>query len=252
MTVKKLGLVFFILILVFGCLKSDYRLEVPETRSWPESGIADIFASSFNGAISVSASTDSMITVIITRICYGKDEADAKKHIDNIIATDSIHGDRLYLETDMPTKDNYTCEFDISCPESKSILLRTTNGPISTTDMGEGCDLSSENGAVTLSNSKGDVVCSTENGAVDCDMALLAASDTVDILTTNGAVLLALPSDVSASFDAKTTNGAISVLGFTNVTFTINEYGHKVGMIGTGDATISIETTNGSITIQAR
>ena len=82
----------------------------------------------------------------------------------------------------------------------------------------------------------------------------LGANESVLLVATNGDVTLTLPSDVSADFDASTTNGVVTVSGFSSVVYTIDQANHKAGTIGSGagNAAIDIGVVNGDITIQAR
>ena len=85
-------------------------------------------------------------------------------------------------------------------------------------------------------------------------MEELAANQSALLATTNGDVVLLLPSNVIADFDAITTNGEVTITGFGLVTYTVNEENPKAGSIGgiSGGATIDIPVVNGDITIQAR
>lgn len=273
---KRFILFFLVTILVAGCVKTaksyDYKLELTETRTWSAAGISRIAATTMNGAISVSATQDTIITAEITRVCYGLDSIDAENHIDNVVVTDNISGGQLTLEAEMPSehKRSYSASFDISTPESCYLVLTTINGTVSVTSMIAGADVTTTNGALSLSNTSGMMELETTNGAVtvqnhsgsvdidaengqiDCDLILLDTGESVELETANGNVMLSLPSDVSATFDALTTNGEVTVTGFALVNYSINEPTHKAGTIGSGDAIITIVTTNGNLTIRAR
>ena len=274
---KRFILFFLVTILVAGCVKTatksyDYKLEVTETRTWSAAGISRIAATTVNGAVSVSATQDTIITAEITRVCYGLDSVDAENHIDNVVVTDNISGGQLTLEAEMPgdQERSYSASFEISTPESCYLFLATINGAVSVTSMIAGADVTTTNGALSLSNTRGMMELETtngavtvqnhsgsvdidvENGPVNCDLILLDTGESVDLQMLNGNVMLSLPSDVSATFDASTTNGEVTVTGFASVNYSINEPTHKAGTIGSGNATITIITTNGDITIRAR
>jgi len=94
----------------------------------------------------------------------------------------------------------------------------------------------------------------TTNGNAICDLAVLTVGESAIVLITNGNATLSVPSDVSAMFDVRTTNGNVEVTGFPSVTYTTNEPTHKAGTIGTppGTAFITIVTVNGNVTLRAR
>ena len=255
---KKLISLFFVAsLIVVGCASEslDYELEITETRTWSAQGITQINATTENGDIIMSATQDTLITAEITRSCMGEDSTDAAGHIGNIEITDSMSGGGLTLTADMPDNDDerdYRADFDMSAPQSIHVNLATVNGSIVVEDMTAGANIGVTNGSITTDNLQGGINGAIVNGTMDCDMALLAATESALLAGTNGDVTLSLPSDVSAQFDATTVNGTVTISGFPSVSYTINETNHKVGTIGAGDATINISVANGDITIRAR
>ncbi len=235
----------------------DYDLERAETRTWPAAGINQINAATVNGAITVASTLDTLITAEITRGCSGEDSLDAEDHIDDVVVTDNIAAGQLNLEADMPDTNsnrNYHADFDMTAPAAIFLDLAAVNGAVLVQNMTAGARIRITNGAVTTENLSGGIDAATVNGAMYCDMEELTANQSALLTTTNGEVVLLLPSDVVAEFDAITTNGSVMVTGFASVTYTTNETAHKAGTIGSGggSATIDITVVNGDITIQAR
>lgn len=253
---KKICPFVLMLLMLMSCGNDefDYELELTENRTWSATNLTQLDATTINGSITVLGSQDTLITVVIAKKCLGKDSTDAAAYINNITITENINGGMLTLEADMPSNNdrNYVADFDFSAPEDIYLDLTTLNGAVSVIDMVGGLDIMITNGAIATQNFEGSIDATTTNGAIDCDIALLDASDSAVLTTANGEVDIFIPSDVSASFDAETTNGNVTVTGFTAVNYTINETNHKAGTIGAGDATITITVTNGNITIQAR
>lgn len=252
--IRRLNIFCFVVLLAVVCTADDYdyELEVSETRTWPAGGISQIEAITKNGNISVSATQDTIITAEITKSCKGLDQADAEAYIDNVVVEDNVTGGKLTLEAEMPNNGrSYGADFDISTPESIYLDLTTTNGNVSLTDMIAGAKLRTTNGNITVQNLRGGIDGQTTNGSINCDLAVLGATESAVLSTTNGNATLRLPSDVSATFDASTTNGEVAVIGFASVNYSINEPTHKAGTIGSGPGgTISISSTNGNVTIR--
>ena len=255
---KRIGLFLVMSLVLMQCGDStatlDYELELTENRAWPTANLTELDASTINGGIAVLGTQDTLITVVITKRCNGEDSTDAASYMNNIVITENISGSMLSLDADMPDDSarGYLCDFDFTAPPDIILDLVTVNGGISVIDMTGGLDVLITNGAISTTNLEGSINGTTTNGSIDCDMALLGTSDEAVLTTTNGSVTLSLPSDVSASFDAETTNGTVTVTGFTTVNYTINETDHKAGTIGAGDAMITISVTNGDVTIEAR
>jgi len=257
---KVLFLLFCTMLILVTCTSEDdthdYELQRTETRVWPSPGINQINAVTVNGQITVSVTQDTLITAVITRACTGSDSLDAEEHIDDIEITENLVAGELSLEADMPdTSDrDYLADFDFTAPATKYLDLSTVNGGIFLQDMTAGARLRVTNGGITTENLQGTIDGVTVNGSIQCDMADLGANESALLVTTNGDATLLLPYDVSAHFDASTTNGEVLITGFSSVSYTINQTNHKAGTIGTGagNATIDIGVVNGNITIQAR
>ncbi|KPK73870.1 hypothetical protein AMJ87_00005, partial [candidate division WOR_3 bacterium SM23_60] len=81
----------------------DYDIERTEIRTWSALGINQISVSTHNGAITASATQDTMITAEITRRCSGTDSIDAEEHIDDIEINEYIAFGELTLEAEMPS-----------------------------------------------------------------------------------------------------------------------------------------------------
>ncbi len=268
---RRLSLLAFAALLAAACLYV-FKLEVPYPHSYSAAGITDYSTTTKNGTVEMTATADSVISVNITRRCYGRNREDAEAYIDNIVITDTVEGGRLTVDADMPSGDrNYGADFVITAPDSVRVNLHTSNGSLTVTGMTGGGSVRTSNAAVTLtgtsgsfslstSNGKvsvrvhtGGVDISTSNGAVDCDLTGLGPTESALIRTSNGAVTLLLPADVSASFDASSSNGEVTVApGFGSIAYTRQDRDHKTGTIGSGAATIEIETSNGAVIIRPR
>jgi hypothetical protein len=256
-------------LLVAACLYT-YRLELPETHTYPATGINALSAETQNGAITVTASADATISVDVLKFAYGRNKADAEKAIANVVFSDTIVGGELRLRADMPSGPRpYGASLTITARESTDVALSTTNGdvevsnttgPISAATTNGDIALTGTTGAASISTTngrlnvqvhRGAVGGTTTNGTVDCDLAALGPAETVALATTNGKVTLLLPADVSAIIDATNTNGIITFYDFT-VIYEEQTATHVRGRIGSGASTITITTTNGDITVRRR
>jgi len=257
-------------MLAFACLYT-YRLEVPETHTYPASGINRLSADNQNGAITVATSADTFITVSVRKHAYGRNEADAEKAIANVVYSSAVVGDELRARIDMPSGPRpYGADFTITLPASTNLSLSTTNGAICVTNAVGDIDanttngriglvetegmarLSTTNGALEVNVHRGGIEGATTNGAIDCDLAELAPTEAVALGTTNGAVTLLLPADVSATIDATNTNATIAIFDFSAVVYEVQTEHHIRARIGSGASGVTLTTTNASITVRAR
>ena len=256
-------------LLLAACLYT-YRLEVPESYSYPAAGINALSAETKSGGITVTAAADTTITVDVLKFAYGRDKADAEKAIKNVEFSDTVVGGEIRVKADMPSGTrSYGCQFSISVPEATalglvttngdvtvsgtrgSIAASTTNGDVELTGTTGTAEVSTTNGRLNIQVHSGAVEGTTTNGTVDCDLAALGPTETVGLATTNGTVTLLLPDDVSAMIDATNTNGIITFNDFT-VIYEEQTATHVRGRIGSGASTITITTTNGDITVRRR
>jgi DUF4097 and DUF4098 domain-containing protein YvlB len=256
-------------LLVAACLYT-YKFELPEPYTFPATGISALSAETKNGAITVTAAGDTTIAVDVLKYAYGRNKADAEKAIANVVFSDVIVGGELRLRADMPSGPRpYGASLTIAARESTDLALSTTNGDISVSSTRGSIAASTTNGDVELTGTAGTATVSTTNGKlnvqvhsgavegtttngrVDCDLAALAPTESVGLATTNGGVTLLLPADVSAVIDATNTNGTITIYDFT-VIYEQQTTTHIRGRIGSGASTITITTTNGDITVRRR
>jgi len=256
-------------LLATACLYT-YKFELPETYTFPATGINALSADTKNGDVTVTAAADTTITVGVLKFAYGRNKADAEKAITNVVFSDTIVGGTLLIEADMPSGPRpYGCNLSVSVPETTALDLATTNGDVkasstygpitASTTNGDveltgttgAADISTTNGKLNVRVHGGAVEGTTTNGAVDCDLAALGPTETVGLATTNGDVTLLLPADVSALIDASNTSGLITIYDFT-VIYEEQTATHIRGRIGSGASSITITTTNGDITVRRR
>ena len=234
----------------------DYKLEVTETRTWSIDNITQIDAITKNGNVSVTASLDTIISALITRSCRGEDSTDAAKYLENVVVTDNVSEGKLNLKADMPNSNgrNYQANFEITTPQTTYLDVNTTNGDVSLDGLIAGAKLETTNGDISAENHRGGIDARTTNGKVDCNLTGLNSTESAIVSTTNGNVILYLPSDVSARFEGSTTNGDVTITGFSSIQYDINENTHKKGKIGSGPdyATVTLSSTNGNVTIRSR
>ncbi len=256
-------------VLALCCIYA-YQLEQTEFRSHGAAGISRVNVSTRNGSIAVSAGPDSGITAAIVKRAFGRDSADAARAIANVTITEEVQAGQYSLRAQMPSGNrNYGASFQVAAPESVALTLTTTNGNVSVSVMLAGvtvsttngnlsltgtagpASLSTTNGNVTVAVHTGGVSVQTTNGSVECDVAGLKATEAVTISTTNGHVVLLLPADVSATVDLTTTNGMITIHGYTPV-FEKQTKDHIRAKLGSGASAITVSTSNGDIRVASR
>jgi hypothetical protein len=245
LTLSLLGALF-----VAGCVLYNVQAELPETKTEPAVGITEIDIRADNGAISVRAGLDSVISYTVTKSCKGTSQADAESHLADITTGDSLSGSTLYLWGKVPQPNNrsYNTKYEVAVPAATQLHLQTTNGAVDMDSMTGAAVVVATNGAVRTTAHSGSISVEAANGAIDCDVVAFGFGDAAALHSSNGRVTIYLPADASVAFDITTSNGKANVEGFTSV----NEAKHKVGIIGAGTAAVTLRSENGNVTIQAK
>lgn len=209
-----------------------------ESNDFSSEGIREIEAATINGSIEVDAiaEPDDPIEVAITKRCKGEDEMDAEDRLDKIRITDSVRNGRLIINADMPQSGRYDYQADITIttPQLSRLELNTVNG------------------SIIVDEYEGSIEADTVNGNIRCDIAELQDADSIELDTVNGNISLTLPSEPSASIEAATTNGRITVDDFGELDLRVDTSNSIFGTLGEGDGTIELQTTNGNISVRKR
>jgi hypothetical protein len=163
-------------------------------------------------------------------------------------------GDRVDVVTRQPRSTwgrSGKVEYHIKVPAQARVEVETTNGSVRVRGTAGALKASSTNGAVEISDAAGAVEAETTNGSIRADFRRAPADGWNRFSTTNGAVSLTLPADVSGQFEASTVNGGITtdfplqVSGRTG--------GRRLrGQLGEGKARFDVRTVNGSVKIRKR
>jgi len=249
-------------LLLVGCTDVNphdpkaVQVEAAEQRAWEAGAVDGIVVNSVSGDIAIAANGRSdSIMANVTRYATGEDSTDAFVWLDSVVVTDAVNGGELKIVCGFPSDfsgHNLGARLEMSSPAGKKLNIELVNGNITIDSMVAGAKLDCVNSNVAIVGLQGGVDVGTVNGNVDCDMAALTGSEAAVLSTVNGSLVLSLPADVSATFDARTGNGTVTVSGFGSVSYTTDEPRYKVGTIGGGGTTIDLDCNNGNVTIRAR
>jgi len=281
-------LLFAFGLVALACLYL-YRAEATGTLTHVAAGINSLHLSSVNGAMTVTATEDTLITVQVRRFCYGRDSGDAARALANVQVQDTVVADGWWVAARTPTgRRNCGADFTASCRAKTALDVSTSNGKVAISGLTSTVSARTSNGAITLTETEGDAELTTSNGAItltgttgparlktsngrvlvqvhrgpvnvnssngeiDCDLSELGPTQSAVLKTTNGKVTLSLPVDVSARVEASTSNCSVTITGFPSVTYELQEREHQKARIGSGAATVTVTTSNGDITVRAR
>lgn len=211
------------------------------------------------------------------------------KHLETLKIETHADDTTLEIETHFPKSQrgaSLSVEYELCVPYSCELSLKSVNGAVSVSDVVGQARLATTNGKVDVENHSGPVHAKTTNGKVSCETAegdieartvngaidirsgsgavvakttngsvdvthsgSPAAGNKLDCESLNGSIHVRLPAEASFSLDAETTNGKVST------DFALSETrksgrNHLRAEVGTGGATISLSTFNGSVSVR--
>ncbi|HUW19841.1 MAG TPA: DUF4097 family beta strand repeat-containing protein [Sedimentisphaerales bacterium] len=228
-------------------------------------------AQTHNGSITVTGADVADCNLTATIITRARTEKDAKKLNENIEIKFQPHGNTLAVKIEEPnlvTDESISVNFDARIPSHSNLEMSTSNGALKIIDINGKVDGKTNNGGIITEHTSGDSNLQTDNGPIICkeisgNIQLKAHNGNVEvkyfktapsvcdmsIVTYNGSIDLAVPSNLSAEVDVSTYNGSINTELPTIVTGKMNKM-KLAGKIGTGQGKLYIRTYNGLITIK--
>jgi hypothetical protein len=260
-----LGLMLLMPTMFIGCdefIDSDYRFEetFSKTISLQEAGSFSL--ENINGGVTIRTSPDRQVVIQATKYAKREKSDLDRIRIEVVQGERSVKVDTIYERKNLRAKVNY----DLTVPEGMSLeLIRTINGKIGISGKYDRAELkttngsieakgdfnwleaSTTNGGLEISGVRGKINLRTTNGSIKAELDELSADFIAR--TTNGSIRLALGQEANARFIARTTNGSIKVEYPVTVEGTVSRRRLEGSLGKGGEIRVSLETTNGSISL---
>lgn len=237
----------------------DEKERFDQTYPFDMDGTIEI--SNINGDITVEAWDSPQIQLEAVKTADSRERlADVEIKIDATQSRFSVTADykpwkdRVRAEGEENKKySKLSVEFKLRVPSTATLKeIETINGSVTISNMRTYTEVSAVNGSVTATNLRGTAKLSTVNGTVTGDFDDLNGDSSISLMTVNGTVKLALPSNTNATVKANSVNGEIS-----------NDFGLPVrkgkyvgrdlyGRIGSGEVKVRLNSVNGGIEIGAK
>lgn len=247
-----------------GCLLSAEPYVEETDRSFDPGDAEALAVVTENGDVTLSAGDgDAVSGTVRTESRSGEDALEE-------VTVEATTDDGVFrIEPVLPDRDvNVSVDLDLSVPADLPVaraestngdatvtgvtgdpVCRTGNGDATAEDVDGFVTVRSSNGDVTAAGTTGLAGARTANGEVTADVA--AVRDDVSLRSTNGDVTAAVPSDLVAAVELRTTNGDASVDG-VELTTTETSETRISGRTGPDpEHTLTLETTNGDVTLEA-
>jgi DUF4097 and DUF4098 domain-containing protein YvlB len=210
-----------------------------------------------NGDIQVTGGTGDTVKITANK------KAGEQEYMDELKIIVDSDSDFIRIETRHPSNngswmnwgDNHSgsVSYVMTVPAGVNLdKISTVNGDVEISAMNGKVKAETVNGDLTASGLTADVDLETVNGGVHAEFDSLGGSQRVSAEAVNGRIVLKLPADSSARVHAETVNGSINAKDF-DLEIDKGFVGRECdGEIGSGEARISLDTVNGSISIVKR
>jgi DUF4097 and DUF4098 domain-containing protein YvlB len=228
-------------------------------------------AHTHNGSITITGAdvADCNLTAVI--IARAVTDQDAQKLAEEVKIKLQPFGSKLTAQIEKPhfmMNRSVTVNLNVTVPNHIDTELTTHNGAVTITNITGSLSAATHNGRVTAENISGTAKLQTHNGKITCrqisgDMQLgthngnisaVCSKDAspvcdVSMATHNGSVDFTPPPNLSAKVHISTHNGSIN----TNLPITVMgkiTRRELTGSIGAGQGKLHLETHNGSINLR--
>lgn len=174
----------------------------------------------------------------------------AEARIDDVQVDVSTTANEILVQTIQPLNSSpctLVVDYELSVPERMLALIFNVNGEVSIRDLDQGLSVTSVNGRVVLDDVEDDVSVRLTNGSIEADVRL-NGDHAIDLQTVNGRVDLTIPATSDATLSIALVNGAIRLFNLTVANPLITPTSLS-GIIGTGQGSIVLRTTNGDIVL---
>jgi hypothetical protein len=205
--------------------------------------------SSPNGAATVKGWLRSD-TLVRARVEARAESEGAAAAMASQVSIDSSGGQVRALGPTSMNNSGWSVSYEIFVPQNIDLNMKTHNGAITISDVRGQIHFDVNNGAVRLKRVAGDVSGSTTNGAIQADLAGgIWEGRQLEISTHNGAVTVSMPQYYSAHIKAETSNGGIQSDFPVTVSGELKPKALDFNL-GSGGPLIHVTTSNGSVKLK--
>jgi DUF4097 and DUF4098 domain-containing protein YvlB len=210
--------------------------------------------SNVNGSITVTGGKGNQVEIVEIK------KADSQKELDEIDIEISHSANEIVVETELGESHGWfsfghysgQIKYNVTVP-SGTVLesVETVNGDVTISGVSGKVVAESVSGELNISDLADDVRLTTVNGGINAAFSRCGGQQNIRAETINGRITMTLPADADVSINADTLNGGINGKDF-GLEADKGFVGSDLrGNIGSGSASINIDTVNGSIKIRS-
>ena len=205
-----------------------------------------------NGRIWVEAGSGDEVVVNATRVVKGPSEEAAKAALADLVIKDVATSDRVEIDSTSSAAGIHfrlsrRVDYDVRMPRTGQVTIKTTNGQIKVKAIAGFVRVETVNGEIELAGIEKGVEVDAVNGRVEVELASVGDGG-VRCKTTNGQIILTVPTSAKATIAARVSNGVVHTENLT-VQSTESSNRRLDATLGGGGPEIRLETTNGEVRI---
>jgi hypothetical protein len=218
------------------------------TQTYPLNAAGTVELNNVNGTVRIEGWDKNQVEVRAT-----KTTPDRESNLDLVAIDVDARPDALSITTRYPQEEGVevAVDYTIHVPKHAQLThVTNVNGTVRIIDLFAVGDLHTVNGNIEIYEGGGDVHAHTTNGNVYLELKHPSAAKGALAETTNGSVMLAIPSDIQADLEARCMNGNFS----TELPFMMQGAAQQRvlhGKLGHGGIPIKVGTVNGTIQVVA-
>jgi Putative adhesin len=236
---------YTVLLAVVWALPS-FAISKDFNQSYPLQPGGSLELQNVNGAVDVQGWDRDVVEVHAVKTAKNRESDLERVSIEVDARRDSVS-----IATRYPQNEGVevAVEYTIHVPHGARIEhIGTVNGTLRIAGVGTVEDLHTVNGDIEVFDAGGTVHAHTTNGNVHLELAHLPEKTGATAETTNGSLVLAVPSDMQADVEARCLNG--NFFSELPITMESNQRPREVhGKLGHGGAPIHLRTVNGGIRV---
>lgn len=212
-----------------------------------------------NGRIIAEPTDGKDIVVEGRRTAKARSDEAAKEMLSKLEIREEVGGSTVRVESRPPRMSGFgghEIEWTVKVPKGLIVDFRTTNGGVRMNGLSGEVHAKVTNGGVKGIGLVIDSLdASVVNGGIEIELgAPLDATDSVELITVNGGVTLAMPSESKATIAARAVNGGVRVSDELKAEQEPESHEFERrrrfnGTVNGGGARVSVNTTNGGVRI---
>ena len=210
-----------------------------------------------NGKITAESTDGAEVIVEGRRTAKASSDEAAKENLAKLEIREEVGESTVRVESRPPRFsggfNGHEIEWTIKVPKGVIVDLRTTNGGVRLNNLSNEIHAKTTNGGVHGENITPSIIeASAVNGGVEFNLGSpLDATDSVDLETVNGGVILEMPSESKATITARCVNGGVNVdsleIAREEQSSPSDKRRRLNGTMNGGGANVKMNTTNGGI-----